>query len=239
MLHTGPGECQPPVYPTSLDERPAGEAVTGSFPRDRFLEPIRDSPSWGQPWEAATAPRSQRQAGSPAGTWPRRQKTGGAAKAAGSGVSGTRWAQAGTTSTMMPRAGCGGVCPVSARAGPYYRSHSASRRLLAPLGVAGSYLNRGREENGGERLSVGETGRRRRSWALAPFPGEWGLEGGSNEWREESSSSGSPACGGGVGLGWGREGSSSGLALRGGSLLSLSPPSPIWMCLPEGRRKGA
>lgn len=35
------------------------------------------------------------------------------------------------------------------------------------------------------------------------------------------------------------EGSSLGLALRGGSLLSLSPPSPIWMCLPEGRRKGS
>jgi len=35
------------------------------------------------------------------------------------------------------------------------------------------------------------------------------------------------------------EGSSLGLALRGGSLLSLSPPSPVWMCLPEGWREGS
>lgn len=35
------------------------------------------------------------------------------------------------------------------------------------------------------------------------------------------------------------EGSSLGLALRGGSLLSLSPPSPIWLCFPEGRRQGS
>jgi len=95
---------------------------------------------------------------------------------------------------------------MGARAGPYYRPHNASRRLVARLGEAGSYLNPGSEENGGERLSVGETGRKRRSRALAPFPGEWGLEGGSNEWREESSSSCSPASGAGVGLGWGREG---------------------------------
>lgn len=67
---------------------------------------------------------------------------------------------------------------MSARAGPYYRSHNAARRPVSPVGEAGSYLNPVSEENGGERLSVGETGRRRRSRALAPFPGEWGLEGG-------------------------------------------------------------
>lgn len=139
----------------------------------------------------------------------------------------------GTTGTEMPRAE------------PHYRSHSASRRPAAALGEAGSYLNPGSEENGGEKLSVGETGRRRRSWALAPFPGEWGLEGGSNEWREESCSSCSPAPSAGVGLGCGREvcplpgkGAAWGWPW-GAALIALSSPSPIWMCLPEGRRKGS
>lgn len=67
----------------------------------------------------------------------------------------------------------------------------ARRRTTAPsapragrLAEAGSYLNVGSEENGGERLSAGETGSR--SCALAPFPGERGWEGGSEERREES-----------------------------------------------------
>lgn len=133
-----------------------------------------------------------------------------------------------------------------ARAGPYYRSRNASRRPVAPLGEAGSYLNPGSEENGGERLSVGETGRRRRSWALAPFPGEWGLEGGSNEWREESSSSCSPASSAGVGLGWGREGCplpGKGAAWGwpwGAALFSPSRPPPQYGCVSlRGGGKGA
>lgn len=49
----------------------------------------------------------------------------------------------------------------------HYRSHSAPRRPVAPLGEAGSYLNLGSEENGGERLSEGETGTELR---LGSFP---------------------------------------------------------------------
>lgn len=109
------------------------------------------------------------------------------------------------------------------------------------LAEAGSYLNVGSEENGGERLSAGETGSR--SCALAPFPGERGWEGGSGGRergrRAAAAAAGSSLClapgfqrraGSGQGEGgraaapgWAR--SSPGLALRGVPLPGL-PPSP-------------
>lgn len=61
------------------------------------------------------------------------------------------------------------------------------------LAEAGSYLNVGSEENGGERLSAGETGSR--SCALAPFPGERGWEGGSGERREGEREESGCGCG--------------------------------------------
>lgn len=112
------------------------------------------------------------------------------------------------------------------------------------LEEAGSYLNVGSEENGGQRLSAGETGSR--SCALAPFPGERGWEGGSGERREGEREEGRRAAAAGsflcpapgfqrrAGSGQGESGraaapgwarSSPGLALRGVPLPGL-PPSP-------------
>lgn len=178
-----------------------GELPTAPLPRPR-LGPLFG----GERGRAAAMSRSGRQAKPrPAASHRAGARENGRAPSppGSGGGSENRRAQRGTTSTVMPRAE---GRPMSPRARLYYRSHNASRRPVAPLAEAGSYLNLGSEENGGERLSVGETGRRRRSRALAPFPGEWGLEGGSNEWREESSSPGSPASSAGVGLGWGRAG---------------------------------
>lgn len=65
----------------------------------------------------------------------------------------------------------------------HYRSHSAPRRPVAPLGEAGSYLNLGSEENGGERLSVGETGTELRLGFFPRWVGFGGREGATSRGR--------------------------------------------------------
>lgn len=121
----------------------------------------------------------------------------------------------------------------------HYRSHSAPRRPVAPLGEAGSYLNLGSEENGGERLSVGETGTELR---LGSFP-RWVGFGGREQRVEGGEFCFSFLCSqrrGGTGLGKAGCPSPGKEQLGAGSegRLSSLTPSPAWRCLPEGRRTG-